>query len=154
MLKFNNGDIEKLEKVLLNESKEVLEKTLISTAKEVVTYATLNSPVGKTARGYTKEEKEKYSTKTAKGYTGGRLRKSWELSKVSRVGNGKFHSRSITISNNTHYAVHVEYGHRTRLGTGKIASKLGAKASVPGQFFLSNAVEKAFKNLDLKLGGK
>ncbi|MGL4569320.1 MAG: HK97 gp10 family phage protein [Fusobacteriaceae bacterium] len=155
MLKFDgNEDIEKLEKVLLNMGKEALEKNLVDTAALIVADATLNSPVGKTARGYTDEEKKKYSTKTKNGYTGGRLRKSWEISKVSRVGNGSFHSRSLTISNNTHYAIHVEFGHRTRLGTGKKSSKLGGKRVVEGQFFLSNAVERAFKKLDLKIGGK
>ncbi|MGL4999374.1 MAG: HK97 gp10 family phage protein, partial [Cetobacterium sp.] len=136
MLKFNDdGDIEKLEKVLLNLGKEALEKTLVDTAASVVEDVTLNSPVGK----------------SKKNYTGGRLKKAWEISQVSRVGNGNSFSRSITVSNSTHYAIHVEFGHRTRLGKGKKASKLGGKPYVEGQFFLSNAIEKAFRKIDLKI---
>lgn len=35
------------------------------------------------------------------------------------------------IYNNTSYAAHVEYGHRTRLGTGKKSSKLYRKDGTP-----------------------
>jgi len=51
----------------------------------------------------------------------------------------------VQVGTNVHYAIHVEYGHRTRAGTGKKASQLINKKGkpvvryVPGVFFLHNA---------------
>ena len=41
---------------------------------------------------------------------GGTLRRSWQVKKTGEL--------TRIIYNNVHYAPHVEYGHRTRLGTG------------------------------------
>lgn len=38
-------------------------------------------------------------------------------------------------------ATHVEFGHRTRLGTGKIKSKVGGIHFVPGRFYMKGAFD-------------
>ena len=50
----------------------------------------------------------------------------------------------VQVGSNLHYAIHVEYGHRTRAGTGKSRTRLFRKGQkiklyVPGRFFLHNA---------------
>lgn len=50
----------------------------------------------------------------------------------------------VQVGSNLHYAIHVEYGHRTRAGTGKESTRLFRKGQhiklyMPGQFFLHNA---------------
>lgn len=71
---------------------------------------------------------------------GGTLRRSIK-SRVVEQGEEIF----VQVGTNVHYAIHVEYGHRTRAGTGKKASRLINKKGkpvvryVPGVFFLHNA---------------
>lgn len=81
--------------------------------------------------------------KSRKGYTGGRLRKGWAIIpaviKKDRVVG--------YIHNSVHYAGHVNYGHRTRLGLSRKKSKARGKKVVEGQHF----VEKALKNLGIKI---
>lgn len=88
------------------------------------------------------------------GYTGSNLRKHWDIIPARRVGN------EIVgyIYNNTHYASHVNYGHRTRLGTGKkynftslyYPDGTKKKAYVKGQYFL----EKALRQSGIKISNK
>lgn len=56
----------------------------------------------------------------------GRLRRSWKLEKKD--------DNTIIVYNNTEYALHVEYGHRTR---GKNSTRV-----VPGRFMLRDSVKK------------
>lgn len=77
---------------------------------------------------------------------GGVLRRSWAFNK-----NGKFEGAVI---NTLHYAPHVEYGHRTRLGIGgksnnpkyKYKPKPGAIKMVPGRFMLRRSIEGVSKS--------
>lgn len=51
----------------------------------------------------------------------------------------------VQIGTNVHYAIHVEYGHRTLLGTGEKSSRLVKKGGrtvlyVPGRYFLRNSL--------------
>lgn len=144
MLKFDtNGDLEKVCKVLENENRTIIEKKLVETAGRIVEQATLLSPVGKT-----KKSRKLKNGKTTQGRTGGLLRKSWKISNITRQGNAHYTLRSVVISNDTEYAAHVEFGHRTRLGKGKIKSRLGGKKYVEGQFFLNTAFKDAIRRLD------
>lgn len=73
---------------------------------------------------------------------GGTLRDSWQMKKITKL--------SCSVYNNVHYAPHVEYGHRTRLGMSKSENykpKDGAIDFVPGVFMLKNAVDGAEKEL-------
>ena len=70
---------------------------------------------------------------------GGTLRRSWQVNmpeKLTRV-----------IYNNIHYAPHVEYGHRTRLGTGKSKPK-GTIKFVKGRYMLRKSLELAEKKME------
>ena len=70
---------------------------------------------------------------------GGTLRRSWQVNmpeKLTRV-----------IYNNVHYAPHVEYGHRTRLGTGKSKPK-GTIKFVKGRYMLRKSLELAEKKME------
>lgn len=69
----------------------------------------------------------------------GRLKRSWKMSRELE---------QITISNNTKYGPHVEYGHRTRSSvknvrynskTGQFYNKIRV---IPGRHMLRNAVER------------
>lgn len=62
----------------------------------------------------------------------GRLRRSWKIKKEPF---------QIIIYNNTKYAQHVEYGHRTKSGS-----------SVAGRYMLRNAVERGALYLKLQGG--
>lgn len=68
----------------------------------------------------------------------GRLRRSWRI---------KRDIDTVTISNNTEYAKHVEYGHRTRKSVkGNATVKM-----IPGRFMLRNAVERGKTELKNEL---
>ena len=58
----------------------------------------------------------------------GNLRRNWQR--------GEVEGDSVDVYNNTEYAAHVEFGHRTRGGVG----------FVPGQFFLRDAVQELEEN--------
>lgn len=45
------------------------------------------------------------------------------------------------VGTNVEYARHVEFGHRTRLGKGKIKSKVGGIHFVPGRFYMKSAMD-------------
>ena len=69
----------------------------------------------------------------------GRLRRSW---KITRDLN------KVTISNNTKYARHVEYGHRTRASAKNVRYNSKTRtfhnkiSVVPGRHMLRNSVER------------
>lgn len=60
---------------------------------------------------------------------GGTLKRGWRASGVSKTGEGHI----ITVTNDTEYAVYVEYGHRTR------TKKDGTRGFAPGRFMLTRA---------------
>ena len=84
--------------------------------------------------------------KSKKGYTGGRLKKGWNIIPA------KLNGRRIVgyIYNSVEYAGHVNYGHRTRLGTSKI--KRGAKSKAFGKHYIEGVyfVEEALKRVGLR----
>lgn len=82
-----------------------------------------------------------------------------EIKLVTPVDTGELRSKNffktispteIIVFNNTPYAAHVEYGHRTRLGMGIKASRLfkngkRTKFYVEGQYFMKRGVNNAEK---------
>lgn len=84
--------------------------------------------------------------KSKKGYTGGRLKKGWNIIPA------KLNGRRIVgyIYNSVEYAGHVNYGHRTRLGNSKI--KRGAKSKAFGKHYIEGVyfVEEALKRVGLR----
>lgn len=79
---------------------------------------------------------------------GGTLRGNWFLSNVIKKRNSYF----IEIVNETHYAPHVEYGHRQI--PGKYVPALGKKlkkSKVPGRKMMKISVEEFRKNLPQEL---
>lgn len=76
---------------------------------------------------------------TKKGHTGGHLRRNWGIIPAEIDGN----SVVAFLYNNAHYAGHVNFGHRTRLGKGKAEKykpKKDGKSYVKGQHFLEKAL--------------
>ena len=63
----------------------------------------------------------------------GVLRRSWKYKTVSK--------NEGILSNNVHYAPHIEYGHRTR----------GGKSFVDGQYMLTKSVKEIESELDNQL---
>lgn len=76
--------------------------------------------------------------KSKKGYTGGRLRKGWSIEPAT-IRYGKIRGY---LSNSVHYAGHVNYGHRTRLGMSMKKSKAKGKKYVEGRFFMEEALRR------------
>ena len=70
---------------------------------------------------------------------GGTLRRSWQVKKTGEL--------TRIIYNDVHYAPHVEYGHRTRLGTGKSKPK-GTIKFVKGRYMLRKSLELAEKKME------
>ena len=70
---------------------------------------------------------------------GGTLRRSWQVNMPTKL--------TRVIYNNVHYAPHVEFGHRTRLGTGKGKTKGNIKF-VKGRFMLRKSLELAEKKME------
>ncbi len=69
---------------------------------------------------------------------GGTLRKSWSQKKINKL--------EYIVYTNLSYAPHVEYGHRTRQGTGKAKKyrpKEGGIRFVKGRYMLTNAIVRA-----------
>lgn len=139
-LKFEINISNKIEERIEKEIKEKINKTLVAINNEVIPL----TPVGKSIRGRTEKNKlvKKGLARTRKGYTGGKLRQSWFI--IPAQANGD----EITgyLYNNAHYASHVNFGHRTRQGTGKgkkYKPKPNGKKYVIGRFFLSRAIKKA-----------
>lgn len=77
---------------------------------------------------------------------GGTLRRSWEFEKID--------SLQGVVKNPVHYAPHIEYGHRTRLGKGgnsknpkyKYKPKPDGIKMVQGRFMLRRSVESVNKS--------
>lgn len=113
----------------LSDAQRRMEEKLINTAASIIQHVVPLTPVGE----------------SRPGYTGGRLRKAWELKRVS--------PKHILIYNNVHYGVHVEFGHRTRLGKSKYGKDYGNTRAdgtpkisyVDGRYMLAEAVDKALK---------
>lgn len=84
--------------------------------------------------------------KSKKGYTGGRLKKGWNIIPAKLIG------RKVIgfLYNPVHYAGHVNYGHRTRLGTSEI--KRGAKSKAFGKHYIEGVyfVEEALIKVGLR----
>jgi len=72
---------------------------------------------------------------------GGRLRRGWDIKPVVKTVDGY----QGAVVNNVNYSKHVEYGHRTRYGTGKATPKPGAQKVVEGRYMLKQAIKKALK---------
>ena len=72
----------------------------------------------------------------------GVLRRSWRVKKDGDL--------TRIVYNNIHYAPHVEYGHRTRLGTGKGKPK-GKIKVVEGRYMLTKSVGEIESELDNQL---
>ena len=79
------------------------------------------------------------------GRTGGTLRRSWTLEKGDLY---------VRLYNNIEYGIYVEYGHRTRQGTGhsnpskkyKYKPKPNGIAYIEGVYMLKTSFEKTKKN--------
>lgn len=69
------------------------------------------------------------------GKQGGTLRKNWFVTPVKKESS----SYVVEVKNNTHYAAHVENGHRTRL------RKNGTRGWVAGRFMLLKGTKKVEK---------
>ncbi|AKA68547.1 HK97 gp10 family phage protein [Clostridium scatologenes] len=84
------------------------------------------------------------------GTSGGDLRKNWQIGNLVRDGSEYY----IEVFNNLHYAPHVEYGHRTRLGKTSHPETYkphGKIAFVPGRHMLKISVEELNKELPVHL---
>lgn len=69
---------------------------------------------------------------------GGTLRRSWSQKKINKY--------EYIVYTNVEYAPHIEYGHRTRQGTGKAKKyrpKEGGIRFVKGRYMLTNAIVRA-----------
>lgn len=74
--------------------------------------------------------------KSYKNHTGGTLKRSWHVKKVD--------ASTVIVYNPEHYAPHVEYGHRTRLGSGKSKGykpKESGIKYVEGVYMLTKSLE-------------
>lgn len=136
-LKFEINISNKIEERIEKEIKEKINKTLVAINNEVIPL----TPVGKSIRGRTEKNRlvKKGLARTRKGYTGGNLKKHWFIIPAKVEGD------EITgyLYNSVHYASHVNFGHRTRLGTGKSKPKINGKKYVAGKYFISRAIKKA-----------
>ena len=118
----NIEGLDKLEKTLNNASKNFdmeAEKAIGRVANYILRNVKLKTPVA------VKD--------------GGTLRRSWQVNmpeKLTRV-----------IYNNIHYAPHVEFGHRTRLGSGK-GKPRGKIKFVKGRYMLRKSLELAEKKME------
>ena len=85
------------------------------------------------------------NTKMKSPVNTGQLRRSWELEKGDLY---------VKVFTNTSYAIHIEYGHRTRQGTGhnnpgkkyKYKPKPNGIAYIEGVYMLKTSFEKTKKN--------
>ncbi|EJO5347143.1 HK97 gp10 family phage protein [Clostridium botulinum] len=116
--------IAKLERIKV-EFPEEIEKEIIKLANKLLRKVKQRTPVGV------------YSD----GRTGGELRRNWQIGNLVKLGNSWY----IEVFNNTEYAKHVEFGHRTRLGVTNNPQHYKAKGSiayVPGVHMLKISVEE------------
>lgn len=139
-LKIEIAITNKLNEKIESDIKAKIDHALIMINEEVVPL----TPVGKSIRGRTEKNKlvRKGLARTRKGYTGGKLRQSWFIIPAQVDGD----EIAGYLYNNAHYASHVNFGHRTRQGTGKgrrYKPKINGKKYVVGRFFLSRAIKKA-----------
>lgn len=110
---------EELNKSLDSISKYLNEKVIDEVANYILRNVKLKTPVAKK--------------------NGGTLRRSWQVKKSGEL--------TRIIYNKVHYAPHVEFGHRTRLGTGKGKTK-GKIKFVKGRFMLRKSLELAEKKME------
>ena len=96
-----------------NSFDEEASKSLNKISQKLIAKVKLKTPVGKVK--------------------GGTLRRSWRVKKDGDL--------TRIVYNNIHYAPHVEYGHRTRLGTGKGKPK-GKIKVVEGRYMLTKSVQE------------
>lgn len=103
------------------------EKALVSTGNKLLRKVKLKTPVAEV--------------------DGGTLQKNWRSKKDGEL--------SRIIYNNTDYALHVEYGHRTRLGKGKsnppkykYKPKENGKKMVDGRYMLTKSVAEIESELE------
>lgn len=119
-----------LSDIVVNKAKEKINKKLNEVYAEVIPL----TPVSKSVR----------ATSGRQGHTGGRLKRGWAIIPAEDV-NGVV---TGYLYNNVHYAAHVNYGHRTRLGMGLKYTNLyntdGTKKKryVEGRHFLEKALTK------------
>ena len=73
---------------------------------------------------------------------GGTLRRSWQVKMPENL--------TRVIYNNVHYAPHVEFGHRTRLGEGK-GKPRGKIKFVKGRYMLRKSLELAEKKIETEI---
>lgn len=83
------------------------------------------------------------------GRKGGTLRRNWNAGNIQQSGG----NLSVEIYNGTEYAMHVEYGHRTRLGVTNgnnkyYKPKQGGIGYVKGEFMLQRSIEELQTILD------
>lgn len=76
----------------------------------------------------------------------GDLRRNWEKQPIQRVGD----EYSQEITNNVEYLPHVEYGHRTREGSGVIPGVFMAKTS---REITKDAMKADMPNLAKRISG-
>jgi hypothetical protein len=120
---FDQSSFNQQQKALTKEFEAECKSKINSHLQRVYAYVVPLTPVG----NYTD------------GRLGGRLRRAWDLKPAQKTANGY----EGIVFNNVNYSKHVEYGHRTRWGTGKATPKPGAKNVVEGQHFLEDAIKKA-----------
>ena len=85
-----------------------------------------------------------------------------EIKQVTPVDIGELRNKTffrtispteVVVFNNTPYAAAVEFGHRTRLGTGKKSSRLYSKNGtrskkyIQGQYFMKRGINNAEKKI-------
>ena len=75
---------------------------------------------------------------------GGTLRRTWRSKRIDDF--------TYQIYNNTEYAPHVEFGHRTRLGTGTSPNykPKGRIRFVKGQYMLKKAIDETSKGKEFE----
>nr|DAS68071.1 MAG TPA: Minor capsid protein [Caudoviricetes sp.] len=128
--------------------KEILELEVNAKLNEIEEAVVPLTPVGKSIEGRTEKNPlvRKGLARPKKGYTGGNLREGWNIIPA------KLNGRRIVgyIYNSVEYAGHVNYGHRTRLGTSEI--KRGAKSKAFGKHYIEGVyfVEEALIKVGLR----
>ncbi|EQK42769.1 hypothetical protein C672_1713 [[Clostridium] bifermentans ATCC 638] len=125
------------------EGLEDLERTLENSSKNF-------EPEAKKALsriGNTLLRKVKLKTPVAEDY-GGTLRRSWKMKYEERL--------VVSVINDSEYAPHVEFGHRTRLGKGgnsknpkyKYKPKSDGIKFVEGRYMLTRSIEEVEKEIE------
>lgn len=132
---------ERLERL---ETNELLESIAAELGTRLLRKTVKRTPVGKTAYALKKDDEGnviRYKKGSKKGqarltvsYTGGNLRRNWQISRVRYFG--KFYV--VEVYNQTEYAEFVEYGHRQT--PGRYVPAIGKRLKnnwAPGKFMLT-----------------